>query len=160
MPIRLGDLLVLKGVISDEQKEQILRAQIGRVRPFGAIAEEMFGVRPDDIEEAWGEQHAHLAERLNPATATAHPMTRAFIDRRQAWQFKVIPIRFDATELVCVTTPKGLARAMRFVGWAIDRPVRFALCDEEKILLGLERLYPMRAGAAGIDQTVSRLAAG
>ncbi len=160
MPIRLGDLLVLKGVITDEQKHQILETQIGRVRPFGAIAEELFGVTPEDIEEAWGEQHAHLAERINPATADAHPMTRSFIDRRQAWQFRVVPIRFDGRELVCVSTPQGLARAMRFVGWAIDRPVRFAVCDEEKMLAGLQRLYPMRAGAPNIAETASRLAAG
>ncbi|MEZ6241546.1 MAG: hypothetical protein R3B57_00730 [Phycisphaerales bacterium] len=159
MPIRLGDLLVLKGVITEQEKQQILGAQVGRARPFGALAEEMFGVSPEDIEEAWGQQYAHLAERLNPATATAHPMTRSFIDRRQAWQFRVVPIRFDGTELVCVTTPEDLARAMRFVGWAIDRPVRFAICDEEKMLAGLERLYPMRAAATGVTETVARLAA-
>lgn len=159
MPIRLGDLLVLKGVITDEQKHQILDAQHGRARPFGAIAEEMFGVQPSDIEETWGEQHANLAERINPATATAHPMTRSFIDRRQAWQFRVVPIRFDGRELVCVSTPKGLARAMRFVGWAIDRPVRLAVCNDERMELGLERLYPMRAEGRGVPETVSRLAA-
>lgn len=157
MSIRLGDILVTRGVLTEAQRDQILAAQEGRARPFGALAEELFGVRPEAVEEAWGQQYAQIADRINPATAQTHPMTRSLIDRRQAWQFQIVPIRFEGREMVCVTTASALARAMRFAGWAIDRPVRFAICDEDQMARGLERFYPMRAG--GVQETVDRLAA-
>ena len=144
MSIRLGDILVERGVLTGEQRDEALRVQNGRARPIGAIIEQLFGVTPDAIEQAWGEQFSEHAERISPTLANVHPITRSIIDRRQAWQFSVIPIRFDGPELVCVTTPDALARAMRFVCWRVERQVRFGICDDDQMSRGLERLYPLR----------------
>lgn len=158
-PVRLGDLLVARSLLTEAQRDEILQIQHRRARPFGALAEEMFGVSPKHIEEAWGVQFAEHAPRLDPLKQTVHPMTRALIDKRQAWQFVVIPTRFDGKELVCITTPEALARAMRFTGWKVDRPCQFAVCDLELMQKGLDRHYPLHGAPGEIRESIAQLAA-
>lgn len=142
--MRLGDLLVKRGALTPEQRDAVLEAQNGSGRPFGAIAEGMFGVHPRIVEEAWGEQYAEFAEEADPRTADIADGVLDLIDRRQAWQFAVIPLSVsnDGELLVC-TSPRHLARAMRFTGWRLDRPSKFAICTNDALVLGLGKHYPM-----------------
>ena len=53
--LHLGDLLVRNGVMTARQRDDVLDAQRTRGGPFGALAEEMFGVSPRAVEQAWAE---------------------------------------------------------------------------------------------------------
>ena len=44
--LKLGDLLVQQGVLTVAQRDQVLEAQRLRRRPFGVLAEDLFGVSP------------------------------------------------------------------------------------------------------------------
>lgn len=150
--IRLGDLLVIQGSLIEQQRDEILAAQRDTIRPFGALAEELFGINPADVEAAWASQYA----AMSPAAAgdssmpAVDPDAIGLLDRRQAWQFAICPLREDDAELVLATTREHLPRALRFVGWRLTRPSRFEITDRQTLGGLLEAHYPM-GGARAVD---------
>ncbi|MFT5423335.1 MAG: hypothetical protein ACI89L_001112 [Phycisphaerales bacterium] len=148
MHVRLGDLLVERGAITAAQQSEILEAQLTRIRPFGVLAEEMFGVSPHVIEDTWAAQYATLATRCDPRIDAIDPAVLELIERRQAWQFGVIPVAMHAEGLELATTPGSLARAMRFCGWRLTTPSFFSICETEVLPIALEIHYPI----GGLDQ--------
>ncbi len=146
MRIRLGDVLVQLGAISEEQRAEVLAAQATSGRPFGALAEEMFGVSPKVVERAWAAQYTELTGRVTLGDEHADHEVQPLIERRQAWQFLVLPLRFESGELVIATTEAYLPRAMRFVGWALGVDASFVIAEEEDLLAHLGEAYPMPGG--------------
>lgn len=143
MSIRLGELLVSHGVINQQQRDEILRVQKSSGRPFGLLAEQMFGVSPQDVEQAWAEQYAQFADRIDPTLTDVAPDALATLERRQAWQFRTLPIRYDYGELLIATDSASLPRAMRFVGWRISAPCRFLIAHPDTLTAALQAYYPM-----------------
>jgi len=157
--VRLGDILVEHGLLTEAQRLEIVEHQRVNPRPFGLLAEEMFGVSPRAVERAWADQFARMAEWVDPSDERIAEEARTFVDARQAWQFGVLPIRFEAGELLIATTEDRLARALRFAGWRIPATCRFVLCDEAQLHDALERHYPM-AGLNADTVRMFRLASG
>ncbi len=149
MTIRLGDLLVRHNCLTSEQRDEILRVQRSSARPFGVLAEELFGVSPADVETAWAAQYAAIAPRFDPRSHTIDPGVLGVIERRQAWQFRLIPIRREGDETVFVTSTEDLARALRFTGWRVPGPCTFCICDRGTLAIGLSIHYPID----GMDHT-------
>ncbi len=155
--VRLGDILVERGALTNAQRNEILEAQRDRARPFGALAEEMFGVQPHVVEQAWADQHAMIAPRLDPRAAQIDPRVLALIERRQAWQFGLIPVRQHHGVLECVTAPDYLARAMRFAGWRVPMDCTFSMCDKEMLATALGIHYPIEGlDAAFVEQVMTQ----
>lgn len=142
-PMRIGDVLVGMGVLTPAQRDAVLEAQRVRHRPFGVLAEEMFDVSPETVESAWASQFSELAPHVDPAGAPIPKEALAAISRRQAWQFRVLPLWFSGDELVVATTRENLARAMRFVAWRIERPVSFVIAEPRRLGEALCEHYPM-----------------
>ena len=143
MHLRLGDLLVRQGVLTEEQRDAVLAEQRLVGRPFGALAERMFGVNPADVERAWAAQYAQMAEHVDPRSSEIDPYALRLVERRQAWQFRVLPLRFSGEDLVICTTETHLPRAMRFTGWRIGHPVRFVLAPPLQLGEALVAHYPI-----------------
>lgn len=141
--VHLGDLLVKHGVLSAAQRDAVLDAQRSRGGPFGVIAEEMFGVAPGAVERAWAEQYASMTPRVDPRTFTIPPRVLEMICRRQAWQFKVLPIEMKGGDLIVCTTQDNLARALKFAGWRLGHAVRFLLAEPVALGEAMEQHYPM-----------------
>lgn len=141
--MKLGDLLVERGVLTEDQRNEILSIQRQRARPFGELAERLFGVGPTLIEEAWACQYARDAQLVDPIDLAPDPQALALVSPRQAWQFKVLPIAIDDGELVAVSCQAHLVRALRFVGWRIARPCYFKIALAEPLGQALMRHYPM-----------------
>jgi len=153
--LRLGEMLVDMGVLSPDQRDAILEHQRVSPRPFGVLAEELFGVDPGAVEQAWAHQYAQIAPRLDPRGIEPDAGALALVSRRQAWQFGVIPVRMGARELIAATAPAFLARAMRFVGWRLEHDVSFAICTPEQLVAGLEIHYPIEGfGSELIDRVL------
>lgn len=144
MHVRLGDLLVARGVITEDQRQRVLAAQAHSARPFGVIAERMFAIDPQGIEQAWAAQFAILAEHVDPREIWPSPEVIQLFERRQAWQFRVLPLRYDDGELIVCTAEMFLARALRFVGWRITTPVSFVMAQPEALGEALSKWYAMR----------------
>ncbi len=157
--VRLGDLLVERGALTGEQRDEILGVQQSRARPFGVLAEEMFGVQPHIVEQAWAEQHAMIATRLDPRAVDIEPTVLSLIERRQAWQFGLIPVRQTGGTLECVTAPDYLARAMRFAGWRVPMDCSFSICDRPTLATALGIHYPIEGmDAAFVEQVMAQFA--
>lgn len=151
--LRLGDLLVLSGVLTPQQRDEVLCEQRLGGRPFGEIAELLFGVSPAAVESAWAQQVSDLAPHVDPRSENIDPYALRQIGRRQAWQFSVLPIRFIGEELVICTTQDGLPRALKFVGWRLGTPSRLVIADPELLGEALERHYPMSGMTAAALRT-------
>lgn len=87
MVLRLGDLLVEYGVLTPDQRDHVVQEQQTNPRPFGMLAEELFGVDPGVIEHAWAVQFAMISPRIDPCTIEHDPDLHSVITSRQAWQF-------------------------------------------------------------------------
>jgi len=143
MALRLGEILVQRGVLTREQRDELLERQSITGRPLGVLAETIHGVCPSDIEQAWAEQFAALADHVDPVRAAVPPEVRKLIDRRQAWQFKVLPLDRRGGELVVCTSRRHLARALRFAGWRLGESCTFVIADPDRLGHALMRFYPM-----------------
>ena len=165
MTIRIGDLLVQSGVITPDQADQILSQQQQSGEPFGLIAEQLFQVDPDLIEQAWATQYAQWTRVIDPTVEVFESTALELVSRRQAWQFQVLPIRFDERELMMATTQSSLRRALRFATNVIGVPIYLVLADEEPLGEMLCTHYPMRGmssaslGTGALDDLMQKVRA-
>lgn len=143
MQVRLGDVLVGRGVLTTSQLEEALRLQRVTHEPLGVICERHFHVEPEIIEQAWEVQYLHLTRRLDPRVETFEDRALDLVTRRQAWQFRVLPIRFDGEELMMATTARHLRRALRFATKFIGVPVFLVVADPLALGEALCRRYPL-----------------
>lgn len=151
MAVRLGDVLVSLGALEEWQRDTVAAAQASCSRPFGVLAEEMFGVSPRVVEQAWATQYAQMAGQIDLDTEPTDESVLPLIERRQAWQFRILPLRMDGRGLVVATSTEHLARAMRFAGWALAGDVSFVLADQKRLVERLGEAYPMPGGPAAIQ---------
>lgn len=143
MYLRLGDVLVKQGVLTSEQRDAIISQQLTTQRPFGWLAEQMFNVDPVDVENAWAYQYESVTKTMDPLKQKIDPAALQLISRRQAWQFSVVPIKFNRDEVIVCTTRDNLARALRFVNWSINQACSIAVSDEERLNDALAKCYPV-----------------
>lgn len=143
MALRLGEAMVRRGLLTDGQVQQILAEQARAHRPFGVLAEELFDLSPADIEAAWVDQYATLTENVDPRGERKDARAIALVDRRQAWQFRVLPLRFDGREVIVATTKEHLARALRFLSRCLTEPCYIVLTEAEMLGEALMEHYPL-----------------
>lgn len=143
MKLRLGQVLMDAGMLNAEQVAQVLERQRRDQKPFGLLCERMFGLAPEVIEEAWAQQYATVTRTIDPELEVFEPQALELISRRQAWQFRVLPIRFDDTELMLATTPMHLRRALRFASELIQVPLYIVMADAERLGQALCKHYPL-----------------
>jgi len=143
MRLPIGELLIQQGVITSEQCEQVLERQRLTQRPFGEIAEELLGIPGRSVEKAWAEQYATETRWLDAAIEPADPAVQDLVSRRQAWQFRILPLGYDGNELMICTTKEGLVRALNFVTRQLPVACYFVLTEPESLGMALMRHYPM-----------------
>lgn len=143
MEIRLGQILVEQGILDEVHVQQALARQERTGEPFGLICEQMFDVPAERVEAAWASQYAGLTRRIDPAVEVFEDRALELITRRQAWQFRVLPLRFEPHELLMATTQRYLPRALRFAVGVMGVPVFFALAEPLPLGESLCRHYPL-----------------
>lgn len=142
-PLRLGELLVQSGMLTPIQRDRALEAQQASGRPFGEIVEKLFNVHPEAVEAAWAQQYAAGMARIDPREQATDPEVLTLVGRRQAWQFRVLPLRRDGAEIMVCTTPDDLVRALKFLGWQVRGACYMVLADPEPMYAALATHYPM-----------------
>jgi hypothetical protein len=141
--VRLGQLLVETGILDAGQVREVLAVQERTGEPFGLLAERLFGIAPEAVEEAWARQYAGLTRTVDPEVEVCEGRARELVSRRQAWQFRILPLRIEGRELVMATTQRHLRRALRFATNVIGVPVFFVLADAAPLGRALCRHYPL-----------------
>ncbi|GIW73758.1 MAG: hypothetical protein KatS3mg103_0280 [Phycisphaerales bacterium] len=143
----MGQILIDRGILSPTQRDQVLRAQRGTNRPFGELAETMFGVCQRQIEDVWAEQYAQIAHWVDPSAMDIPHHVLCVLSGRQAAQFALIPIRYAGRSLVLCTTKDQLPRALRFASATFGAECTLALCEPEQFSAALRRHYDVDAAA-------------
>ncbi|WP_432798722.1 hypothetical protein [Poriferisphaera sp. WC338] len=143
-PIRIGEILVEQGVLNDQQVFEIVQMQKRVQKPFGVLAEQMFDVTVDSIENAWVEQYHRSTGTVDLEKCRIDEEALRMINRRQAWQFEMLPIGNEPTgELLIAASRRRLARAVTFATHKLDRVVFFRIAESEQLRTFLRDHYPM-----------------
>ncbi len=141
--IPIGQVLVEQGVLTQGQVDHILRVQRASHRPFGDLAERLFGINPKAVEDAWVQQYSHYVGTVDlDALEVDHECLR-LLSRRQAWQFNSLPVNRDGEWLNIATNRENLIRAVNFATRTIDEPICFLLAEREQLREFLLKHYPV-----------------
>jgi len=143
MAVRLGEVMIEQGLLTRQQVETILQEQRKLHRPFGELAERLFGVSERDVERSWATQYGQIAERVDPREEIPDPEIIALVTRRQAWQFRLLPLRRDGSEIMIATVVEFLPRAMRFALRHFPEPAYFVVADLNHLGEALMRHFPI-----------------
>jgi Type II secretion system (T2SS), protein E, N-terminal domain len=141
--IQIGQLLIEQGVLSSAQVQQILDAQKTSHRPFGDLAERLFGVDPRAIEDAWVEQYLRTTGIVDLEEVQVDTDCLRLLNRRQAWQFHAMPMNRESGDLGIATSKENLVRAVNFTSRKIDEPVYFLIAERDQLREFLMRHYPV-----------------
>jgi hypothetical protein len=143
-PIRIGEILVEQGVLSEQQVFEIVQAQKKLRLPFGVLAERMFEVTLESIENAWIEQYHRFTGTIDLSEQRFDEAALRLINRRQAWQFQVLPIKYEpGGELLMAASRDRLARAVTFATNRLDHVVYFRIAQSDQLQGFLGNYYPM-----------------
>ncbi len=142
--IRIGEILVERHVLSEQQVFEILQQQRTTNMPFGVLAEKLFDVTVETIENAWIEQYCRMTGEIDLSEQSVDVRVLKLINRRQAWQFEILPLRFEPTgELLIAASRNRLARAVTFAANRIKPIVYFRIARSDQLRQFLHRHYPM-----------------
>jgi len=160
-PIRIGQILIENGVLTEQQVFEVVQAQKTQRLPFGVLAEQMFDVTLQSIEAAWIEQYHRFTGTIDLSEQKFDESALKLISRRQAWQFEILPIGFEPTgELLIAASSKRLARAVTFATNRISRVVYFRVAESMQLRMFLREHYPMPEVSQQIIERARDLAEG
>ena len=141
--IRLGELLIEQGILTDSQVNHILAVQKASQRPFGDLAERLYGIDPKAIEDAWVEQYRRIAGVVDLDEQLIDIGCLRTLNRRQAWQFRMLPMHRNETEICVASDADSLVRAVNFATRSFEEPVFFQLAERQQLLGFLMKHYPV-----------------
>lgn len=153
--IQIGELLVEQGVLSQKQVRHILEVQRVSHRPFGDLAERLYGVSPEAIEDAWVQQYVRTAGVTDLEEQEIEVDCLRLLNRRQAWQFHMLPLKRDEWNLSIATDERNLVRAVNFAARRISEPVYFLIAQRKQLREFLMKHYPVPEHMAAFAETLS-----
>jgi hypothetical protein len=141
--LKLGELLIARGVMTPQQVAHVLDVQAVTTRPFGDLAERLFGVNPKLVAGAWVKQ---FVGRNPPRDVTRESVDLRWLrmlERRQAWQFRMMPMRREEGFLLVAVCARGLLKAVNFASRAFPLTPCFVVAQEGSLRDLLMRHYPV-----------------
>jgi MshEN domain len=141
--IQIGQLLVEQGALTQAQVEHILKVQKLSHRPFGDLAERLYGINARAVEDAWVEQYVRMAGVVDLEQQVIDAECLRILNRRQAWQFHLLPLNREDDDLHMATSAQDLVRAVNFSGKMLDEPVHFLIAERNQLREFLMKHYPV-----------------
>jgi hypothetical protein len=141
--IQIGQLLIEQGVLSPDQVQHILKVQKLSHRPFGDLAERLYGINPRAVEDAWVEQYVRVAGVIDLKQQEIDAECLRSLNRRQAWQFHLLPLNRQQDNLNMATSAQDLVRAVNFSGKTLDEPIYFQIAERAQLREFLMKHYPV-----------------
>ena len=141
--IQIGQLLIEQGVLTSKQVDHILRVQKISHRPFGDLAERLFGISPQAVEDAWVQQYIRMVGTVDLDDQKMDEQCLRLLNRRQAWQFHLLPMSRGEENVNMATSAENLVRAVNFSAKKLDEPVYFQIAERKQLCDFLMRHYPV-----------------
>jgi hypothetical protein len=150
-PLRIGELLVEQGVIDEQQLRHALDVQAAVGRPLGDLLERLYGLDTVHVNAAWAQQFVALRGERDISKESIDLDCIGLLDPRQAWQFRVVPMRYetlpvdelDPPHLVVATSRRGLRKAMNFAARTFQAPPAVVVATSSSLRNLLETHYPV-----------------
>lgn len=154
--IQIGQLLVEQGVLTDRQVQHILAVQKVSHRPFGDLAERLYGIDSKAVEDAWVEQYVRTVGVVELEDQDMDAECLRLLNRRQAWQFHMLPMNRDddAFGLNAATDAESLVRAVNFSAHKIDEPIFFQIAERKQLREFLMKHYPVPNFLAQLSESL------
>jgi type II secretion system (T2SS) protein E len=153
--IQIGQLLVEQGALTESQVQHILKVQRLSHRPFGDLAERLYGINPRAIEDAWVEQYVRIAGVVDLDNQEVETDALRLLNRRQAWQFHLLPIgRDEQSDLSMATSAENLVRSVNFSARKLDEPINFLIAERKQLREFLMKHYPVPQFLARFSETL------
>jgi hypothetical protein len=142
--IQIGQLLVEQGVLTQAQVDHILKVQKVSQRPFGDLAERLYGINPKAVEDAWVEQYLRIVGvSVDLEDVEIETECLRLLNRRQAWQFHLLPLNRDEEGLRMATSSENLVRSVNFATRTFDEPVHFLIAERKQLREFLMKHFPV-----------------
>lgn len=141
--IPIGRLLVEQGVLTREQVKHILEIQKTSHRPFGDLAERLYGVDPRAIEDAWVQQYVSRTGAVDLDKMDLDPEVFSVVNARQAWQFHLMPLCRDDDSIHVATTAGNLVRCVNFATRRFSEPAHFIIASDRQLRKYLMQHFPV-----------------
>ncbi|HYO09691.1 MAG TPA: hypothetical protein VER17_12025 [Tepidisphaeraceae bacterium] len=152
--IQIGQLLIEQGVLSGKQVEHILRVQKVSHRPFGDLAERLYNISPQAVEDAWVQQYLRMVGTIDLDEQKFDEQCLRLLNRRQAWQFHMLPMHRGEENLNVATSAENLVRAVNFSAKKLDEPIYFQIAERSQLKDFLMRHYPVPEHIAQYAETL------
>ena len=152
--IQIGQLLIEQGVLTSSQVEHILKVQKVSHRPFGDLAERLFGISPQAVEDAWVQQYMRMVGTVDLDDQKFDEQCLRLLNRRQAWQFHMLPMFRGEEHLNIATDTDSLVRAVNFSAKKLDEPIYFQLAERKQLREFLMKHYPVPEHIAQYAETM------
>lgn len=155
--IKIGEILVERGLLTSKQVDQILSEQRASSRPFGDLAERMFGVDAKAVEDAWVMQYLQTVGTTDLEEVEQDVECLRLLNRRQAWQFHLLPMNREGGELALATDEANVVRALNFATRSIDETVHLLVAERRQLREFLMRHYPVPREIAEFSDKLKRV---
>jgi hypothetical protein len=152
--IQIGQLLIEQGVLTGKQVDHILRVQKISHRPFGDLAERLFGISPQAVEDAWVQQYIRMVGTVDLEDQKFDEQCLRLLNRRQAWQFHMLPMSRAEENVHIATSAESLVRAVNFSAKKLDEPIYFQIAERKQLRDFLMRHYPVPEHIARYAETM------
>ncbi len=141
--MQIGQLLVEQGALTELQVQRILHEQKKTHRPFGDLAERLYGISPKAVEDAWIEQYLQTVGIVDLEDVDIDVECLRVLNRRQAWQFHMLPTHRQQSQLHVATSAENLVRSVNFSARRIDEPVYIQVAERQQLREFLMKHYPV-----------------
>lgn len=139
----LGEILVEQGVLTKPQVEHLLNVQKACHRPIGDLAERLYGIDPRAVEDAWVRQYLDAVGTVDLNDVSVEVDCLRLLNRRQAWQFQMLPANRDGGDLNVATDADNLVRAVNFATQKLEEPVLLLIAERQQLRQFLQHHYPV-----------------
>jgi hypothetical protein len=141
--IQIGQLLIEQGVLTESEVTHIVKVQKHCNRPFGDLAERLYGINPRAVEDAWVEQYIRVAGVIDLNEVAEDAQCLRLLNRRQAWQFHALPINREENYLNIATRAEDLVRCVNFSTSTLEEPANFLIAERTQLREFLMKHYPV-----------------
>jgi hypothetical protein len=112
-------------------------------RPFGDLAERLYGIAPKSVEDAWVEQYLRIAGVVDLEDQKIETECLRTLNRRQAWQFHMLPMNRSQEAMSVATSAENLVRSVNFATRKMEEPVNFMIAERTQLREFLMKHYPV-----------------
>jgi type IV pilus assembly protein PilB len=140
--VRIGELLKQIVPLNDHDLDEILSEQEANGQRFGEVALSLGVCTPEHVWKAWCDQLTGELDTVDLEAVGVDAQVVVHVPADVAGEFRVIPVRASAEELVIATADPSYRQALTEVPRRLGRRVKFVLADAAQVERAIRTYYP------------------